>query len=511
VLAGLLAATTVSAVDHFQCYSAVEVTRPAPPALPNLLLADDIAAGTHRVLKAAALCGPALVSGGTVADPATHLQAYRVRPTTRTLPRRNIRIANRFGETFINANRADRVLLPAALDPESGPGEGVDAYTCYKARPARGQPRFAAIPGVLVNDGFGERTVELTKPTRLCAPASLNGGPIQDPAAHLLCYRVRAVPRHTAQRGMAVTTEYGSGSIDTRRDEELCVPSIKDPSCLSRTGPLVTLTGTYTAGYNGNLSPAGKVDANTATFVAGPTNRYPINLDGGDAACFAGGVVDGRYNRSLGWEAMHDMNNAGIAFDNAEFTLESLRIDNVTDGIRPQEHGGFTLRRLWLSYIRDDCVENDHVHGGLIEDVLFDGCYVGIAARPSQAIINEGFDGRNQVLTIRGALIRLEPMPYPRNGSPSDFGHGALFKWDNLSPQLALHDNIFMAEQTAEEGPSAMAIPSRLVSCTNNVMVWLGSGPYPAPLPSCFTMTRDRSVWDNAVADWRARHADVGD
>jgi len=54
-----------------------------------------------------------------------------------------------------------------------------------------------------------------------------------------------------------------------------------------------------------------------------------------------------------------------------------------------------------------------------------------------------------------------------------------------------------------------MGIPSSLVGCSNNVMVWLGQGPYPAPLPACFTVTTDRSVWDAAVATWKLRHGVV--
>ena len=51
-----------------------------------------------------------------------------------------------------------------------------------------------------------------------------------------------------------------------------------------------------------------------------------------------------------------------------------------------------------------------------------------------------------------------------------------------------------------------MGIPSSLTACSNNVMVWLGGGLYPAPLPACFTVTTDRAVWDDAVASWKLRH-----
>jgi chitinase len=40
-------------------------------------------------------------------------------------------------------------------------------------------------------------------------------------------------------------------------------------------------------------------------------------------------------------------------------------------------------------------------------------------------------------------------------------------------------------------------------------MVWLGPGPFPGSLPSCFTVTTDRSVWDTAVRSWEAAHPGV--
>jgi len=54
--------------------------------------------------------------------------------------------------------------------------------------------------------------------------------------------------------------------------------------------------------------------------------------------------------------------------------------------------------------------------------------------------------------------------------------------------------------------------PGKLADCENNTMVWLGAGPFPEPLPStfngkpCFAITTDKSVWDNAVAQWKANH-----
>ena len=278
-------------------------------------------------------------------------------------------------------------------------------------------------------------------------------------------------------------------------------------ACLAGRGPLVTLRGTRSTEYsNRSLAPGTRIDARAATFLASSSSHYPISLDGGSDICLAGGTVRGQYDRSLDWATMHDMNNAGAAFASPT-TVDGIRVDDVTDGLRPRGIGPFTIRNAWLSYIRDDCVEDDHVEGGLIDDSLFDGCYVAISERPSSAI---GGQGGGQLLTIHRSLLRLEPMPGPRNGSRGELGNGEFFKWSDRATALALYDNVFMAEKVGQGGPDTMGVPTPLAGCARNVMVWLGPGQYPAPLPACFRVTRDRAVWDAAVADWKARHPAVG-
>jgi len=280
-------------------------------------------------------------------------------------------------------------------------------------------------------------------------------------------------------------------------------------------GPIIALTSRYTKSYrNKKLEIGTVIDARHALFVASPDNRYPITLGGGEGGCFAGGSVLGRYDRTWGWERMHDLNNAGFAFENPRFTVDGVRIDNVTDGIRPRPGDDFTIRNVWLSSVRDDCVENDHLQGGLVADSLLDGCYMAFSARPSPPKLRSGWDGSAKVWTIRDSLVRLEPMPGPRGESADGRGHGTFFKWHrwkeperSLSPKLALHGNIFMAERVNQGGGKRLGVPpGKLASCSNNVMVWLGPGEFPGELPAgCFRVTTDRRVWDDAVASWRAR------
>ncbi len=256
------------------------------------------------------------------------------------------------------------------------------------------------------------------------------------------------------------------------------------------------------------------IDARAAAFVGSPTNSYPLTLGGAVDVCVLGGAVLGSYDRSWTWDQMHAENNAAIAFTNALLTVDGTRIDDVADGIRPRAGDAFTVRNAWMTYVRDDCIENDHLLNGLIEDSLFDGCYSAFSARPSTAIIDSGYDGSSNVWTIRDSLVRLEPMPGPDGPTTDGLGTGTFFKWHrwddpstSLSPKLALHRNVFVAERVSVAGADRMGVPpGQLVDCSDNVMVWLGPGDYPTALPACFTVTKDRSVWYAAVADWHARH-----
>jgi hypothetical protein len=276
------------------------------------------------------------------------------------------------------------------------------------------------------------------------------------------------------------------------------------------------VTGTHTTPLGDReIAARAIVDLRSATFLASPANRYPLSFRGARGGCIAGGTVTGLYDRGWSWERMHDLNNAALAFENPGLTVDGLRADNVTDGIRPRPGADFTITNVWLSYVRDDCVENDHLEGGLVSDVLLDGCYVAFSARPSPAKRSRGIDGSGKVWTVRDSLVRLAAMPGPRGGTTAERGHGTFFKWHNakhptrsLSPRLALYRNVFLAEGVGAEGGKRLGVPpGRLAECEDNVVVWLGPGAFPGEVPEhCFRVTTDRRVWDDAVAAWLARH-----
>jgi len=111
---------------------------------------------------------------------------------------------------------------------------------------------------------------------------------------------------------------------------------------------------------------------------------------------------------------------------------------------------------------------------------------------------------------------------YPGLPTP---GYGGFWKWSgsgspntDIGPSLVITNTVFRADAPPVEGNGAglyMApVPGKLKSCANNVMVWLGPGSFPEPLPSCFTVLTGqagRDYWDNAVAQWKAAHPTLVD
>ena len=296
-------------------------------------------------------------------------------------------------------------------------------------------------------------------------------------------------------------------------------------SCLGGTGTLSTVVGTHTSRVtfgDNTLKPGLRIDARGATFLASMSNLYPLVLDRGSRffllpdrqeppnVCVAGGSFVGQFPRSETWAQSKAHSGAGIEFWPGVLTIEGAHIDNVHDGIRPMDGNNWTIRGAHLSYIRDDCVENDHMRSGAITDSLFDGCYVFVSTRPTSTILSEGWDGTDEVVRVEDSLVYMQPMPGPVTGT-LDPGWGTTWKWHtgtpSKSPRLSLHHNIFRYDQVGGSGAASMELPpGKLLDCSDNVVVWLGPGEFPARLPSCFKVTKDPAVWDEAVAAWKATH-----
>ena len=269
--------------------------------------------------------------------------------------------------------------------------------------------------------------------------------------------------------------------------------------CLNRGGRDVGVSGLQVGRFTADVVANEVVDAQTAMWLQ--VNNWPVSFSGGAGAGWLGGRVIGTYPQKTPWADFH--HTGGLNFQNERMTIAGLRVHNYGDGIRVRDGArDFRITGVHLSFMHDDCVENDQLYSGTVEDSLLDGCYVAFSARPSSG---DNVDGRNNTYTIQHNVVRLKPTPTVYKGKAP--GHGGFFKWDEggRAPKLVVRDNVFRVDQRPNH--QTLGLPSGYrFKCSNNVVVWLGKGRYPDHLPKCFKVTRDRRVWDRAVAAWNAAH-----
>jgi hypothetical protein len=298
------------------------------------------------------------------------------------------------------------------------------------------------------------------------------------------------------------------------------------------------------------VEPDKKFDARTATFEFPETFSHAIVSLGKGAAdspnmCWAGGFFTAAlswHDLDISWQTSKqgyddvdygknkrgEMNNTTSAtsyHDNMTWT--GLHVYNMHDGIRTNNtYSNWTVQHVWFDYIRDDCIENDHIYSGTVYDSLFDGCYSGISVRPSST-----GTGLGQTITLDKVLMRMEPMPYPHKWDTDDdpvvfvdgygdvpFGHGNVFKlYEGNEPEFRVTNSVFLHEYDAQK----VIFPptDNVTACNNNTIIWLGD-PATAPtfllddFPGCFTLIIDEVVgkgfWEDKVADWHASHPAVG-
>lgn len=265
--------------------------------------------------------------------------------------------------------------------------------------------------------------------------------------------------------------------------------------------PTRTLSGPQDVAFTSTLAANEHVDANTASWTG--ILSYPVHFDSTADSCWDSGVIKGLFPVSTTWSTYHGTTGFGVR--GPGFTINHPRVFNYGDGIGLDNADGFLISDAYLSYIHDDCVQNDELGNGTLTNSFLDGCYVGLSARPTDGT---SFDGHLNTWRISNSLIRLQAMPTLYKGTAA--GHGGFFKWDTTGkgPMLNISNTIFRADQVPNH--QDLNLPAGYnVTCSNNTMVWLGPGSFPGSLPSCFTVTTDRAVWDNAAHAWADGHPGV--
>jgi hypothetical protein len=229
--------TTLPILDPFVCYKAKTTKKTAKfAALAGVSLVDQFEATSATVVKPTALCNPATTGASSTMDPATHLVGYATK-SAKHVAQKTISVTTIFGTTFVNTVRADRLLVPSAKSHTVQPAapdpatHNVDHYRCYKVKPTKGAPTPYKGQLIVLTDQFAAgRSFDIKKPSLLCNPVDKNGEGIKDNARHVLCYAVKVSkkqPKHQKQLGLYVTNQFGPGQLDTKKENVVCLPALK--------------------------------------------------------------------------------------------------------------------------------------------------------------------------------------------------------------------------------------------------------------------------------------------
>ncbi len=242
LLAMLLPCPSLAAPDHFTCYrSRTASGTPKFVPRPDMHLTDRFGAKTIIFFAHERLCTPTDAGG---LDPSAsshpdHLAGYQLRNEVPHFDRvHGLTVTNHLGSVTVDLTKPVRVLIPTAKSlstpPSSPVAPSVDHFTCYKTRPSAGTPKFAALPGVVLEDQLGTIVVDVKKPTTLCVPTDKNG---ESPGAEshpdlLLCYaiaRAHGAAAFAKRTPVYVANQLGPATLTVRTPAELCVPSSLAP------------------------------------------------------------------------------------------------------------------------------------------------------------------------------------------------------------------------------------------------------------------------------------------
>jgi cysteine-rich repeat protein len=221
--------TPEACVDHYMCYK-VKSTQSA--ALPLIVLTDPFETVTPKMGGPKVLCLPASKDGAAIVDPVIHEEGYHMR--VKKSGQREVTVTDQFGRLRLDLLRQNRLLVPTTKGlgnppPAPPPSGAANHYRCWKAKRNEHSSPFPSGVQASVVEQFENRLYDIKRPGHLCTPVHKNGEPILHSNVNLMCYRARPArkqPKHTPLKGVIHTeNQFGSGRLNTRKEAELCVPA----------------------------------------------------------------------------------------------------------------------------------------------------------------------------------------------------------------------------------------------------------------------------------------------
>src|SRR5205809_656955 len=302
----------------------------------------------------------------------------------------------------------------------SGLVTGVSAGAATITAASEGQSGSAAItvtsvPVASVAVSPASASVQTGQAVQLTAtPKDANGNPLSGRTIVWMSSNTAAATVNTSGRvtgvaaGSATITATSEGKSGTAAITVTAPPPVTG-SCLALPGPTITLSGLSTSPYqNTSLTSGTKIDATAAQWLLNTPDVWGY-MGSSSNLCWHSGQILGTIPPSTPYEdnlnGYHLM--YGVDVHGASPLVEGLTIFTGGDGITfdAAEDANWTVRDVHMTYIRDDCIENDFLNSGLVDRSFFDGCYDFMSAR---AYGGGAGDGSANTVTVEDSLIRGE-------------------------------------------------------------------------------------------------------
>jgi len=264
----------VTPINHALCY---EVDQVNVPRRTGVAIADELGGGIFDVRRMKRLCTPVDKNGEDPNAPLEpeHLTGYEIRQTDGRFPTvRDQTVINQFGTQTIDIGRPVLLLVPTAkslVGPPAPLAPPIDHYQCRRVRGSR-----TRVSGLDLIDQLDTYVADVKRPYRLCSPADKNGSGIQDPASHLLCYRIRTNPTRPAIAGpLYINNQFDELDIAVTGTRELCLPTTLVPDFDQPTNPNPVPTPSATPNPASSGQPTSPAPSATPTMA--PPNPTPTS------------------------------------------------------------------------------------------------------------------------------------------------------------------------------------------------------------------------------------------
>jgi len=221
-------------LDHFKCYKTKQIGDRFDPR--QVVLTDQFNTERVNVVRPEAFCNPVDKDGSGINDPTAHLACYKIRDVRGDefpkFMKQRVEVTDQFGTRTLLLKKVRSLCLPSSKAPvgevPGPPPTGLDHFKCYKTKQlgTRFDPRQ-----VVLTDQFNTERVRVVRPEAFCTPVDKDGSGINNPTAHLTCYKIRDVrgdefPKFTKRR-VEVGDQFGTHSLLLKKTRTLCLPSSK--------------------------------------------------------------------------------------------------------------------------------------------------------------------------------------------------------------------------------------------------------------------------------------------